>query len=104
MRVEAAYAEGRLTLSLSGELDHHAAREIMREIEEQLELRLPGDCVLDLAGLTFMDSSGIAVLLKTYRRVCAFGGRLRAEHVRAQPLRVLRAAGIGRLIDVTAQS
>ena len=50
-----------LTLRLLGELDHAAAQEVMPGIEDAVEEYLPRRCVLDLSGLSFMDSSGIAV-------------------------------------------
>ena len=56
-----------LTLRLLGELDHAAAQEVMSGIEDAVEEYLPRRCVLDLSGLSFMDSSGIAVILKTDR-------------------------------------
>ena len=57
--------EGRvLCAELSGELDHHRARAVMEELDRQIDLALPRELVLDLAGLTFTDSSGIAVLLR----------------------------------------
>ena len=71
-----------LTAQVSGEVDHHGAREIMG----------------DLGGVTFMDSSGIAVLLRAYRRLGALGGEVRVHNVPHQAARVLRAAGLDKLI------
>ena len=56
-----------LTAQVSGEVDHHGAREIMGELERNIETSLPRVLELDLGGVTFMDSSGIAVLLRAYR-------------------------------------
>ena len=67
---------GRLTIYLAGELDHHEARGAIRSIEELLDEYLPRDCVLDMSGLSFMDSSGIAVVLRAHRRMAALGGNL----------------------------
>ena len=56
--------EGRvLRAAISGEVDHHRARAIMEELSRQIDLELPRSLTLDLEGVTFMDSSGIAVLL-----------------------------------------
>ena len=65
-----------LTLRLLGELDHAAAQEVMPGIEDAVEEYLPRRCVLDLSGLSFMDSSGIAVILKTDRLLRQTGGAL----------------------------
>ena len=51
-------AENRqLTISLAGELDHHAARGLMDSIDRCIEQNLPVKTILDMGGLTFMDSS-----------------------------------------------
>ena len=91
--------EGRvLRAALSGEVDHHGARAIMEELGRQIDLELPRELTLDLAGVTFMDSSGIAVLLRAYRQVGELGGSLTVVNVPDQAARVLRAAGVDRLI------
>lgn len=87
-------------MSLFGELDHHAAKELVVRMEERLEADLPRECVLDLGGLRFMDSSGVAVILRTCKRMRALGGRLRVENVQPQPMRVIDASGIGRMIEI----
>lgn len=48
-----------------------------------------------------MDSSGIALVLNVSRRICRTGGRAWVENPAAQPLRVLDASGIDRLVPVT---
>ena len=91
--------EGRvLRAALSGEVDHHGARAIMEELNRQIDLELPRELTLDLAGVTFMDSSGIAVLLRAYRQVGELGGSLTVVHVPDQAARVLRAAGVDKLM------
>ncbi len=98
MAVTSAGTGRKLILSVSGEVDHHAAAGIMAEVERQVEERLPNQLTLDLGGVTFMDSSGIAVVLRCYKRVMALGGVLTVREVPAQALKVLRAAGLERMI------
>ena len=57
MKITAAAKDGQLTLFLAGELDHHAAKKTMAEIERQIDTALPRDLVLDMTGLPFMDKS-----------------------------------------------
>lgn len=102
MRLTYTEKDGKLRLCLAGELDHHGARELIREVEGRIDSALPRDCVLDLRELTFMDSSGIAVILRVYKRMNALGGRLWVENVPAQPMRVLDASGIDRIIGINA--
>ena len=101
MKLYSAYQKGRLTVFLQGELDQHEVRQTMDGIERLLDDYLPRDCVLDLGGLTFMDSSGIALILKLYRRMHGCGGRAWIENAGAQPLRVLDASGIERMINIS---
>ena len=92
--------EGRhLTAAVTGELDHHRAKEVMEELDRQIDLALPRELVLDLSGLTFTDSSGIAVLLRAYRRLGELGGAVKVVHVPAQAGKVLRAAGLDKLME-----
>lgn len=53
-----------LEIALIGELDHHAAREIGGRLDRAIEAALPLRLVLDWSGVTFMDSSGIAVVMR----------------------------------------
>ena len=100
MNISTAFAAGRLTIYLAGELDHHEARGAIRSIDELLDEYLPRDCVLDMSGLSFMDSSGIALIIRMSRRMKNLGGRAWIENPAKQPLRVIDAFGIDRLVPV----
>lgn len=100
MKINTAYSGGKLTLYLTGELDHHGAKEAAGRIELALDEYLPRDCAIDLSGLNFMDSSGIALILRVSRRMSRTGGRAWVESPAAQPLRVLDASGIDRLVPI----
>jgi stage II sporulation protein AA (anti-sigma F factor antagonist) len=58
--------------------------------------------VLDFRSVTFMDSSGIAVVIHTVRRMHELGGRLSLSHIPPQPLKVLRAANIEKIATIVA--
>ena len=98
MRVEREMRGGRLTLRISGELDHHAAHLALADISAALDEHMPLHCALDFSGLTFMDSSGIAVVLGTYRRLKSYGGELTVAHVPGQAAKVLTMAGVDRIV------
>ena len=100
MKVDSSYDDGTLVLSFSGELDHHAAKNAVRDMERAIDRYLPGACVIDLSRQTFMDSSGIAVLLKARRRINEISGKLRVIGAHGQPGKVLAAAGLERVIDI----
>jgi stage II sporulation protein AA (anti-sigma F factor antagonist) len=85
-----------------GELDHHGARQTMVEIIDRIDLNLPRSLVLDMSGLTFMDSSGIAVVLKSYKSMKELGGTMLVVNVPRQAMKVLDASGIQRIISISA--
>lgn len=89
-----------LTLRLVGELDHAAAQTVMPGIEDAVEEYLPRRCVLNLTGVSFMDSSGIAVILKTDRLLRQTGGVLALSGVPGQVRRVLDVAGLTKIVPV----
>ena len=90
--------EGRvLRAELSGELDHRA-RAVMEELDRQIDLALPRELVLDLAGLTFTDSSGIAVLLRAWKAMLRIRGGMKIVNTPDQAARVFRAAGLQRML------
>ena len=100
MNINPSFSAGRLTIYLSGELDQHEAQQTSAAIAELLDEYLPRDCVLDLSALSFMDSSGIAVIVKANRHIRTIGGRLWVENPARQALRVIDAAGLDRMIPV----
>ena len=75
----------------------------IRSIDELLDEYLPRDCVLDMSGLSFMDSSGIAVIVRSYKKMRSAGGRMYIENPQTQPLKVLDASGIDRMIPIAAK-
>ena len=92
--------EKTLILCLKGELDHHGATSALEKIGYSCDAALPNHVLLDFAGVTFMDSSGIALILRVHKRMQALGGRVLVMDPAVQPLRVLDASGIDRLVRV----
>ena len=89
-----------LRARLAGELDHHGARNALREVELAIDAALPRVLVLDFSGITFMDSSGIALIMRSQQRMQLLDGSLMGCNVPSQARRVLDAAGIGRLVHI----
>lgn len=100
MEIQSKFADRNLMLELKGELDHHGARDILRELELAMDAALPKRLVLDLSGVTFMDSSGIALILRAQQKMQILEGSLLVCGVPPQAKRVLDAAGISRLVTI----
>ena len=73
----------------------------MAELGRQIDTVLPKEVRLDLGGVTFMDSSGIAVVLRTWKRMQEVDGALTLWTVPACAAKVLKAAGVDKLIPFT---
>ena len=67
MEIRSKSSDRNLLLEFSGEMDHHGARNALKELEMIVDSALPKTLVLDMCGVTFMDSSGIALILRASR-------------------------------------
>mgnify|MGYP002513127327 CR=1 FL=1 len=92
--------EGRLTVALTGEIDHHCAKEYIRSISAKIEAYTPDICSLDFRDVTFMDSSGIAVVINAMRLMTQTGGKLVLSGLAPQPTKVFRTSGIDKLVEI----
>ncbi|MBR3692146.1 MAG: STAS domain-containing protein [Clostridia bacterium] len=94
-------AAGSFVLSLRGELDHHASGEVIARLRECTG-RIPfRELELDLGGVTFSDSSGIAVAVLARRLTAGAGGSLSIKNTPPQMQRLFRTAGLGRMLGET---
>ena len=100
MRLTSFLQEGNLTIVLTGEIDHHCAKNYIQTITAKIEAYAPDLCILDFQDVSFMDSSGIAVVINTLRCMNKLGGRLELEGLRQQPLKVFRTSGIDKLVNI----
>lgn len=91
---------GHLTVELTGEIDHHCAKGYIQAISAKIEAYSPEVCVLDFQGVSFVDSSGIAVVINALRCMTRIEGRLILTGMGAQPMRVFRASGIDKLVEI----
>ena len=100
MHLTSYLQERNLTIALTGEIDHHCAKQYIQSITAKIEAYAPSECVLDFQDVTFMDSSGIAVVINALRSVNKLGGRLALEGLRPQPMKVFRASGIDKIVEI----
>ena len=91
---------GKLTIALTGEIDHHCAKAYIQIISSKIEAYMPDVCVLDFHDVTFVDSSGIAVVINALRNMSQIEGKLLLSGISPQPMRVFRASGIDKLVEI----
>ena len=88
-----------LVVKVAGEIDHHTAPELKDEIDREINLRNIINLVLDFDGVSFMDSSGIGVLIGRYKQIQARGGRTMVIRVRPQVDKILEISGLKKIVD-----
>lgn len=79
---------------LSGEIDHHWASVLRDKIDARVQAASPKNLVLDFSGVTFMDSSGVGLILGRHRLVHALGGVVVVQKAPKDIQRMLSIAGI----------
>ena len=100
MRVQLCYKEGVLTARLSGEVDHHAARQMREAIDDTAQKVKPYCLRLDFSQVPFMDSSGIGLILGRVRLLQFWKGRVVVCGLSPQLGKMVELSGIGELATV----
>lgn len=100
MRLTSFLQDGQLTVALTGEIDHHCAKKYITAITAKIEAYTPRVCLLDFQEVSFMDSSGIAVVINALRSMTRIQGSLVLCGLHAQPLKVFRTSGVDKLVEI----
>jgi len=98
---EFSYKDGTLKIYISGEIDHHSAFKIKDVIDSQLLHYSPKVAVMNFEKVTFMDSSGIGLVLARYKFAQNCGTSLYVQGLNRQTQRVLDLAGIKTIKEIT---
>ena len=89
-----------LTAYLGGEIDHHTAKNMRQEIDNAVELNMPTLLILDFTDVSFMDSSGIGLVMGRYRTLSKTGAELHISGTSPQIYKVMKLAGLERLARI----
>lgn len=98
--MEELYIDRRsLVVPVKGELDQHLANILRARIDPVLEREGIRDIIYDFADTNFMDSSGIGMIMGRHRQVAYLGGRTGVCNVSRPLERVIRMAGLYRIVQ-----
>jgi len=100
MQLTSYLEAGRLTVALTGEIDHHRAKGYIQTIAGKIEAYSPNVCILDFQEVSFMDSSGIAVVINALRSMAHIEGKLELTGIGKQPMKVFQTSGIDKLVEI----
>lgn len=94
------YSAGVLTVTVSGEIDHHTAKPLRERIDAAIYLFRAPSVVMDVAGVSFMDSAGLGLILGRYTKIRELGGRMTVRAPTPETEKILRLAGADKLIEI----
>ncbi len=89
-----------LVVKIRGELDLLTAETFRNIVEKDLLKNKSQNLILDMEQVTFIDSSGLGVILGRYRRIREQGGKMAITGVKPHVLRILELAGIIKIVNL----
>ena len=93
------YNDGRrITAAMSGDIDHHTAREFRTALDEVIAHSRPEVLILDFEEVGFMDSSGIGLILGRMKSMRDVGGNILIKNARSEIAGVIRLSGLSALL------
>lgn len=92
--IKTDYKNDILTVYLNGEIDHNRAADIRTTIDSRINSTRPKRLELDFSKVSFMDSSGIGLIMGRYRAVGLIGGDLKIKNIPENLSRIIELSGI----------
>lgn len=87
-----------LMVRLFGEIDHHCAEDVRKRVEGQLEKIKGKNIIFIFDEVSFMDSSGIGMVLGRYKKTKSLGGTTVMCGAKEKVLEVFRLSGMLKMI------
>ena len=100
MAIKVSSTPMRVTIYISGEIDHHNAAVLRLESDEVIQAKLAPNVRLDFNDVTFMDSSGIGFVLGRYRIVDSYGGNIEVVNLSGRLYSMMKLAGLEKLVTL----
>ncbi len=104
MELSFQMVDGELRVLLYGELDHHVARGMGEKIDLQILLKAPKSVCLDFEKLSFMDSSGLAVIMGRRRTCQNIGIEFSVSGLHGAIRKVLMLSGLQKYVKIKENS
>lgn len=98
MKINTLLKQGVLIVRIEGELDMHVAGDFRYTVDEALEKSQAKNMLLSLKGVSFIDSSGLGVILGRYKKISLLGGKMLAANVQPQVAKIFELSGLFKII------
>lgn len=90
---------GEIIAKITGEIDHHAARWLRADIDTAIQDKNPKRLLIDFSGVSFMDSSGVGLVMGRYKNMAGRGGTVSLVNMPEYIEKVMRLARMDRLLS-----
>lgn len=100
MPVRILAEKNKITAFLSGEIDHHSAGDLRSEVDLSVREAMPEVLILDFSDVSFMDSSGIGLVMGRYKLMNEFGGTVTIHNPPPHIKKVMKLSGIEKLASI----
>lgn len=100
LKVVTFMKQGVLVVRLEGELDVCGANEFRTSVDEALDMTGAKHILLNMQEVSFIDSSGLGVVLGRYKRIAHLGGKILVVHLNPQVERIFELAGLMKILTV----
>ncbi|MFZ5988652.1 MAG: anti-sigma F factor antagonist [Bacillota bacterium] len=98
MKIKIGYKGTTLIATVIGELDHHSAEYIRQKLDSEIIKSTTKNVIFDFSEVTFMDSSGIGVIIGRYKNVQKLNGKMAITNISQQVKRIFDMSGLLKII------
>ena len=100
MEVKITVNKNTLIAAPAGEIDHHSAAAVRKQIDDAYEESRCTDIVFDMNRVEFMDSSGIGMMIGRCKNMDFTGGEVRAEHMNGRIRKIFLLSGLHKMVKI----
>ena len=100
MNVSFETANQKLIVKIDGDIDHHTCEEIRNRVDQEIMKKKPRGVIFDMENVSFMDSSGVGVIIGRYKLVHSNGGTTSMLNVKPPIKRICEICGLQKIIPI----
>lgn len=105
MPVTTKYKNSVLTAIINGDIDHHTAPSIRESIDDAIIVNEKAEkIVLDFSGVTFMDSSGVGLVMGRYRLLHPMGRELSVINLSERDYKIFKMSGLEKIAELNVRA
>lgn len=102
MEEELKVIDNYLMIRMPSEIDHHKSVQISTKADRYIVSQNVGNVVFDFERTTFMDSSGIGIIVGRYKKISCFGGKVYIINADDRIRRLLMLSGLQNMVQIVS--